>query len=115
VPNAETLVRKAEEKDLDLDFANTDEEKRELEESKAGLVWRLLRVASKSKLNQFEKLDDTGNLKILHKEEDGDAEESKQDNSNDPEVLGDVDSSTNVTDPIDLPLTTTEARPPVTV
>lgn len=47
----------------------TDEEKRDLEELKASKMWRALRLASRSRLGMFDKLDDGRNLKCLVEEQ----------------------------------------------
>jgi THO complex subunit 1 len=94
MPKAETLVDKVTEIDLDLDFAS-GEEKQSLEEVKAGKIWRALRITSKSRLNQFEKLEDNGSLKVLLEEQNGDVQESKQEEIQEAEGLGDAPSATN--------------------
>jgi THO complex subunit 1 len=43
--------------DLDLDMANTDTEKHELEEKKSSYVWRGLRTASQKQLSSFDKIE----------------------------------------------------------
>lgn len=69
-PSAESLWQKIEADDLDMDFANTDEEKEQLQESKASKTWRALRLASRHRLDRFEKIDVDGkNLKRLFEQE----------------------------------------------
>ena len=43
--------------DLDLQMANSDAEKRELEEKKSSYVWRGLRAASQNQLSSFDKIE----------------------------------------------------------
>jgi len=62
VPSEETLIKSIETDELDLDFAD-GEQKMRLEESMASKTWKTLRIAAKSKLNLFDKIDDKKNLK----------------------------------------------------
>jgi THO complex subunit 1 len=55
LPKAETLIQKVTEVELDLDFA-TEEEKRPLLESKATKTWQTLRIASRSNLSGFDRV-----------------------------------------------------------
>ncbi|OQV02449.1 hypothetical protein CLAIMM_07647 [Cladophialophora immunda] len=64
VPSLEEYYRGIETDDLDMDFAVTDEEKKEIEERKAGKVWRALR-ASKNRFVMCEKVQYGGDLKAL--------------------------------------------------
>lgn len=64
VPSAEEYYRGIERDDLDLEFATTEEEKREIEERKAGKVWRALR-ASGRKFVLCQKVQYGGDLKAL--------------------------------------------------
>ncbi|KAL6242278.1 hypothetical protein RBB50_010826 [Rhinocladiella similis] len=68
VPTLEEYYKEIERDDLDLDFAVTDEEKNELEERKAGKVWRALR-ASKNRFVMCEKVQYGGDLKALIEED----------------------------------------------
>jgi THO complex subunit 1 len=51
--------------DLDLDMADTEEEKRQLEEKKSNHVWRGLRLASKSQLSSFDRIEHGKGLEAL--------------------------------------------------
>jgi len=64
VPTPEEYFRGIETDDLDLDFATTEEEKREIDERKAGKVWRALR-SSKNRFVMCEKVQYGGNYKPL--------------------------------------------------
>jgi THO complex subunit 1 len=76
MPEAETLVKKVEEADLNLDFATTDEEKNTEEEIKSGNTWRTLRLVSKTRLNRFDQLGDDSQLKkLLGDEQDRETQE----------------------------------------
>lgn len=51
--------------ELDLDMAQTDEDKGAAVRSKDSKTWRILRLSAKSKLAAFDKIEDGKNLKIL--------------------------------------------------
>lgn len=51
--------------DLDLDMADTKEEKREVGEKKASYVWRGLRLASKTQLSSFDRVEHGKGLEAL--------------------------------------------------
>ena len=50
-------------------MVRTDEEKQLAIDAKASKLWRTLRIASKSKLNLFDKIDDGNNLDALFEPE----------------------------------------------
>ena len=56
-------------------MAKTGEEKQQATYARASKMWRTLRIASKSKLNLFDKIDDGNNLQALFQPEE---EESKE-------------------------------------
>jgi hypothetical protein len=58
-------VRSIQEADLDLEMAATDGEKHALETAKTTSKWRAFRLAAKSKLGSFDKVDDGKNLDSL--------------------------------------------------
>ncbi|KAJ8120646.1 hypothetical protein ONZ43_g2695 [Nemania bipapillata] len=62
--------------DLDLDFANSEKEKTQLLESKASKTWRALRIARRSKLATFDKIEDWRNVDAIFQELE--AEETQQ-------------------------------------
>ncbi|OAL34574.1 hypothetical protein AYO20_06204 [Fonsecaea nubica] len=64
VPTLEEYYRGIDRDDLDMDFAMTEDEKKEIEERKAGKVWRALR-ASKNRFVMCEKVQYGGDLKAL--------------------------------------------------
>ena len=51
-------------------MAKTEEEKQEATDARASKLWRTLRIASKSKLNLFDKIDDGNNLQALFQPEE---------------------------------------------
>jgi THO complex subunit 1 len=64
-PSAETYAKKVKMVDLDLEMANNDAEKRELEEKKSSYIWRGLRAASQKQLSSFEKIEHGTGLEAL--------------------------------------------------
>ncbi|RAH51025.1 THO complex subunit THO1/HPR1 [Aspergillus brunneoviolaceus CBS 621.78] len=65
VPAADSLMMSIMDDELDLDLAQTKEEKDYALRSKASKTWRILRLSAKSKLAAFDKIEDGKNLKIL--------------------------------------------------
>lgn len=55
--------------EMDLERAKTDEDKLLATNSRASKIWRTLRIASKSKLNLFDRIDDGHNLQALFQPE----------------------------------------------
>ncbi|KAL2005947.1 hypothetical protein VTN00DRAFT_10440 [Thermoascus crustaceus] len=51
--------------DFDIDMAKTKEDKDNAMRAKASKIWRTLRLASRSKINQFDKIEDGKNIKVL--------------------------------------------------
>jgi THO complex subunit 1 len=51
--------------DLDLDMADTEEEKQQVGEKKSSYVWRGLRLASKKQLSAFDKMEHGKGLEAL--------------------------------------------------
>lgn len=51
--------------ELDLDIADAEEEKRQLEEKKTSNTWRGLRLASKDRLSSFDRLEHGKGLERL--------------------------------------------------
>lgn len=50
-------------------MAKTGEEKQQATDARASKLWRTLRIASKSKLNLFDRIDDGNNLQALFQPE----------------------------------------------
>ena len=65
IPTVESFRGPIADDDFDLSRANNDEEKTRAEEARASKYWRLLRVASKSKLGIFDKIDDGSSIEAL--------------------------------------------------
>jgi THO complex subunit 1 len=87
--------------DFDIDLAKDEEAKGDAERAKASKVWRTLRLASRTKLGQFDKIEDGKNIKMLF-ESPQPLEESKKVTSEAEQVTEDPehhdaeeDASTN--------------------
>jgi THO complex subunit 1 len=65
LPKAETLIQKVEGVDLDLEFETEEETRRPLLESKAVKTWQTLRIASRSNLSGFDKVQNGTGLNGL--------------------------------------------------
>ncbi|KAG9206796.1 hypothetical protein G6514_000083 [Epicoccum nigrum] len=65
VPSAETYANKVKMIDLDLEMANSEAEKRDLEDKKSSYVWRGLRAASRNQLSSFDKIEHGKGLESL--------------------------------------------------
>ena len=51
--------------EFDMEMAKSEEEKRAAANSRASKLWRTLRIASKTKLNLFDRIDDGNNLQVF--------------------------------------------------
>ena len=65
VPTAESFQRPIADDEFEMEMAKDDVEKRAAADARASKLWRTLRIASKSKLSLFDKIDDGNNLKAL--------------------------------------------------
>ena len=65
MPNADSYAKKVKMTELDLDMADADDEKRQLEEKKSSHVWRGLRLASKTQLSSFDRIEHGKGLEAL--------------------------------------------------
>ncbi|KAI1306314.1 THO complex subunit 1 transcription elongation factor-domain-containing protein [Xylaria venustula] len=68
LPDLTEFKNKIASDDLDLDFANSEKEKTTLLESKAGKTWRALRIARRSRLAAFDKIEDWRNVDVIFQE-----------------------------------------------
>ena len=73
LPSAESFQRPIEDDEFELEMARSKEEKQSAMDVRASKLWRTLRIASKSKLSLFEKIDDGNNLKALFEPEEEEA------------------------------------------
>ena len=71
IPTAESFRGPIAEDEFDIGMAKTGEEKQQATDARASKLWRTLRIASKSKLNVFDKIDDGNNLQALFQSEEG--------------------------------------------
>lgn len=69
MPTIESFERPIADDDFQIEMSNDAEEKQLAVVARASKLWRTLRVASKSKLNLFDKIDDGNNLKALFEPE----------------------------------------------
>lgn len=76
IPTAESFQRPIADDEFELEMAKTSEEKQLATDARASKLWRTLRIASKSRLNHFDNIDDGNNLKALFDPE-GDENRSK--------------------------------------
>lgn len=65
MPSTDLYVKGIANIELDMDFAATEDEKTSLEEAKGSKTWRALRIASRSKLGKFDKIEDGKSLEVL--------------------------------------------------
>ncbi|KAI2612119.1 THO complex subunit 1 transcription elongation factor-domain-containing protein [Hypoxylon fragiforme] len=69
LPDLNVFQEKIATDDLDLDFAKNDKEKSEILEAKASKTWRALRIAQRSKLALFDKIDDWQKVDVIFQEQ----------------------------------------------
>lgn len=65
IPTIESFERPIADDDFDIDMNIDPEEKQLSIDARASKLWRTLRIASRSKLNVFDKIDDGNNIKAL--------------------------------------------------
>jgi THO complex subunit 1 len=65
VPNAQSYANKIRMADMDLEMAETEEEKRQVAEKKYSYVWKGLRLASKKELSLFDRIEHGKGLEAL--------------------------------------------------
>ncbi len=81
IPSIDSFKGPIADDDFDIDMAQTDELKKQAADARASKLWRTLRVASKSRLNMLDKIDDGQDLQALFepsKEENPMSAESKE-------------------------------------
>ena len=69
IPAIESFKGPIVEDEFDLGMAKSEEERQLASDARASKLWRTLRIASKSKLNVFDRIDDGNNLKPLFEPE----------------------------------------------
>ncbi|KAJ5895370.1 hypothetical protein N7495_007061 [Penicillium taxi] len=83
IPAADNFLMGIMDDEMDIDTAKTPAEKQAALESKSCKSWRLLRLAAKTKLATFDKIEDGDNLKILFETPAAPAETQHGDGSDD--------------------------------
>ncbi|KAI0802539.1 THO complex subunit 1 transcription elongation factor-domain-containing protein [Xylaria sp. FL0064] len=68
LPDLADFKNKIASDDLDFDFAKSEKEKTQLLESKASKTWRALRIARRSRLAAFDKIEDWKNVDAIFQE-----------------------------------------------
>ncbi|KZF22775.1 hypothetical protein L228DRAFT_268158 [Xylona heveae TC161] len=86
MPSVESFERPIEGDDLDLDMAMTDEDKQLSLNAKASKTWRALRLASRGRLNLFDKIEDGNKLQILFRSYRGEDGNQNQDSPENMEI-----------------------------
>lgn len=92
IPSIESFKGSIAEDDFDMEMAKDEDAKQAAISSRASKLWRTLRIASKSRLNVFDKIEDGNNLKPLFEPEDHDgpasngADENRQQTLQAPEI-----------------------------
>ncbi|KAJ5090498.1 hypothetical protein N7532_009182 [Penicillium argentinense] len=84
VPTADSVMMSMLDDDMDIDMAQSQEEKEAALKSKASKTWRMLRLTVKNKFAAFNKIDDGKNLNALF-ERTGEANEPAEATANEPE------------------------------
>lgn len=92
IPTIESFKGPIAEDDFDMEMAKDEDAKQVVVSSRASKLWRTLRIASRSRLNVFDKIEDGNNLKPLFEPEEHDPpasngpDENKQQSLQPPEV-----------------------------
>lgn len=89
IPEVDSYRYAIKDDDFNLGMAQNEEEKEEHTKAKASKTWRTLRIASRSKLNLLDKIDDGKNIDILFEPPATDAAPAKPT----AEAEGDADGS----------------------
>lgn len=98
IPSIDAFKGPIADDDFDIDMAQTDELKKQTADARASKLWRTLRVASKSRLNMLDKIDDGQDLQALFepsKDENPMSTESKEEGVPEDETQ-DVTKSTSM-------------------
>lgn len=81
LPDLADFKNKIASDDLDLEFAKDEKEKTQLLESKASKTWRALRIARRSRLATFDKIEDWRNVDAIFQELDAEEAQQEQEGS----------------------------------
>ncbi|KAI9786179.1 MAG: hypothetical protein M1839_007589 [Geoglossum umbratile] len=84
IPDEESFRGPILDDDFEIDMAKNEEEKQLALGARSSKVWRALRIASKTKLNLFDRIDDGQNIDVLFKvDSDGDKAHGENENARD--------------------------------
>ncbi|KAI1335174.1 THO complex subunit 1 transcription elongation factor-domain-containing protein [Xylariaceae sp. FL0016] len=90
LPDLAEFKDKLDDNDFDLSRANTEKEKTEVLEAKASITWRALRIAKRSKLQAFDKIEDWQNVNVIFQEQsevEEEGEAGKQPQNTGPVII----------------------------
>ena len=93
IPTAESFRGPIGDDDFEIRLAKTDEEKQLLIDARASKLWRTLRIASKGKLNLFDKIDDGNKLDALFEPEGDESKEKEVDGMEDSQEQSNREST----------------------
>ena len=93
IPTAESFERPISDDQFTIEMGGPEEEKQSAEDAKASKLWRTLRIASRTKLKLFDKIDDGKNMDALFRPEPEDNSQKGELNNeettgSDPVVAG---------------------------
>lgn len=80
LPELKSFKRKIQEDELEIEMPMTDQSKAAAIEGKASKTWRALRIASRTKLTLFDKIESDENIGLLFEEEEQPKEEEAHEN-----------------------------------
>ena len=86
IPTLESFERPIADDEFDIEMARNAEEKQLSIDARASKLWRALRIASKSKLNLFEKIDDGNNIKAFFVSDGEDVKDKIETNGSAPNL-----------------------------
>lgn len=91
LPELKSFKRKIQEDELEIEMPMTDQSKAAAIEGKASKTWRALRIASRTKLALFDKIESDENIGLLFEEEEEQPkEEEAHENGEENGVAGDA-------------------------
>ncbi|KAK2841584.1 hypothetical protein FQN49_006111, partial [Arthroderma sp. PD_2] len=90
IPSLDFYMNGITDDDFNIDMAKDEDEKEHSVKAKASKTWRTLRIASRSKLNHLDKVEDGKNLKVLFEAPQGPATSTTK---SQPETENSVDGS----------------------
>ena len=104
-PAADSFMMGIMDDDLDIDMAQSKEDKESAVRAKASKTWRILRLSSREKLGEFDKIEDGKNLKALFEQpqpaEGGKASTEGEDDGENARETGEKTNTTGGQIPVD--------------